>query len=193
MAKPISWAIRAHEIRDRVRRATADVWSRQDLEELFEVKRVTAQSLMRSIGEVQYIGGTHFVGRDVLLGFLDEMVKADNIASALQTRLLQAEPPPRPRKLANPLPQEHKSIMLKDLPASIELSPGRLVITGSDSFEIIRGLHLLAQALQNDLESVQQSLDPPPTPPAVEDGDLRRLFEQLRADEGRFYAKRQNG
>ena len=49
--------------------------------------------------------------------------------------------------------------------------------------EIVRSLHLVAQALQNDLDTMQSLLDPPVPQPQVDDSEIRSMFERLRADE----------
>jgi hypothetical protein len=44
---------------------------------------------------------------------------------------------------------------------------------------------LLAQALQNDLRTIQGLLDPLPVRPEVADGELRKLFADLEARKAR--------
>jgi hypothetical protein len=73
--------------------------------------------------------------------------------------------------------------MAKDLPSNIEVSAGSLRIRGADAMEIVRSLHLVAQALQNDLDTMQSLLDPPVPQPQVDDSEIRSMFERLRADE----------
>ena len=69
-------------------------WSRQDIERLFGISRASAQNLMKAIGEVQAVGGTHFVDRASLLGFLDQMVTAESVDEELRSRHERAEPVP---------------------------------------------------------------------------------------------------
>jgi hypothetical protein len=69
------------------------------------------------------------------------------------------------------------------VPPAIQFEPGSLVITGADSAEILEHLCLLAQALQNDLATIQTMLDPPPQTPSVEQDELRAMFARLREDE----------
>jgi hypothetical protein len=73
--------------------------------------------------------------------------------------------------------------MAADLPANIEFVPGRLSISGRGSEEIIEALYLLAQALQNDLRTIQGLLDPLPERPQVADNELRKLFADLEMRE----------
>ena len=186
MAKTISWSDRAYNIRERVSRSSLQTWRRRDIEDLFEVKRASAQNLMRLVGNVQSIGSTHFLDRSALLLFLDEVVAADRVSEAGAKRLGVTEPTPsrRSRKMLRfALPRELRSVMAKDLPSNIEVSAGSLRIRGADAMEIVRSLHLVAQALQNDLDTMQSLLDPPVPQPQVDDSEIRSMFERLRADE----------
>ena len=96
MARPVKWARDLYPIRDRARKARTETWSRTDIEQLFGVGRATAQSLMKAIGEIQPVGGAHFVERPALLSFLDAMIAAPSVKEGLRLRLLEAEPVPSP-------------------------------------------------------------------------------------------------
>lgn len=181
MPKPISWSYRIHEIRDRVNHSKLQSWSRRELEELFDVRRASAQSLMKAIGGIQNIGGTHLVDRDALIEFLDRSLHTDNLSETVQKSRLEAGPAPKnPQKLTFSLPPELRTVMAGDLPERIRLEPGKLTITGVNALEIVESLYLLAQAMQNDLDSIEQMLDPAPLPPAVADDDLRNMFKNLK-------------
>ncbi len=54
----------------------------------------------------------------------------------------------------------------------------------------MENLCLLAQALQNDLATIQAMLDPPPQTPSVEQDELRALFGRLREDEHAWQLQR---
>jgi hypothetical protein len=183
MPKPVSWSYRAHEVRERVRHSKTQTWTRRDIEDLFEVKRASAQTLMKAIGGIQNVGGTHLVDREVLLEFLDQTIAADDVSGAVRSRREEAAPPPQPKRMKFSLPGELKSVMAANLPENIELVPGRLSISGRGSEEIIEALYLLAQALQNDLGTIQGLLDPLPERPQVADNELRKLFADLEMRE----------
>ncbi len=180
MPKPISWSNRMHEIRERVSRSKLQSWSRRDLENLFEIKRASAQSLMKAIGGIQNIGGTHLVDRDNLLEFLERSIGSDDLSATVQQSLQESGPAPKPKRLTFSLPLELRSVMAADLPPEICLEPGRLTIEGVNSVAIIESLYLLAQAMQNDLDTVQEMLDPLPHPPAVTYEDLRNFFHSRK-------------
>src|ERR1700692_444005 len=114
MAKTISWSDRAYSIRERVQRSTIQTWRRRDIELLFELKRASAQNLMKLIGNVQTIGSTHFLDRSSLLQFLDEAVAAERVAEAVARRQLVTEPPPSRRAIKFSLPADLRSVMAKD-------------------------------------------------------------------------------
>ncbi len=182
MGRPVKWSRDLHSIRERAARDRTETWGRKDIERLFGVSRATAQSLMKAVGEVQPVGGAHFVERTSLLTFLNEMIVAPELDSALRERLAEAAPPPRHTPLRVSLPYDLRAATVRDLPESIRLSAGRLEITGNSAEGVLEGLLLLAQVMQNDLPAVQNLLDPPPSPPSVEDDDLRMLFHNLRSE-----------
>ena len=67
MARPVKWSRDLHPIREKAVRSKTETWSRRDIEHLFGVGRASAQSLTKAIGEVQAVGGAHFVERLRLL------------------------------------------------------------------------------------------------------------------------------
>jgi hypothetical protein len=183
--KPISWSYRLHEIRDRANGSKRELWSRQDIEELFEVKRVAAQRLMQTIGDLQTIGGKHFVERASLLEFLDQSVKTDNLSAMVQEARLEAGPPPKPQSLPAILPAELRSVMSPDLERNgIEIGrdgdQAYVKITGKDSIEIFERSLIYAQACKNDLGRIQDALDPVPAPPPIEDEELRSFLHRFQ-------------
>jgi hypothetical protein len=179
MARPVKWSRDLHSIRERASHSRTETWARGDVERLFDTSRASAQSLMKAIGEVQSIGGTHFVDRTSLLSFLDEMIAADSVEMALRTRMLEADAPPSPKPLRITLPATLRNVMLRDLPVNIRLAPGRLEINAPTTEAMLESLALLAQAMGNDLSSVQDALEPP-APFRVEDDDLRSFLDGLR-------------
>ena len=134
---------------------------------------------MKAIGEVQAVGGTHFVDRASLLGFLDQMVAADSVDEALRLKHDTAEPVARPSTLRLSLPEDLRRVSVKDLPASVTLNPGEIRVTGANAEQVIEGLIVLAQVMQNDLDSVRMRLDPPSGQGPIDD-ELRNLFAAMR-------------
>lgn len=180
MARTLSWLDRIYSIRERVRASSLETWTRSDLEDIFEIKRVSAQNLMKAIGEVTNFGGKYFVSRTSLLSYLDELHAADDVEGLHRERAALAEPVARPRRLKMAIQEDQRSIMVADLPDTIQLEPGRVEIRGKDAEEVLQGLLLLAQALQNDLDTAQMTLSPPQPRPEVGDDEMRTLFRDLQ-------------
>ena len=128
---------------------------------------------------VQTVGGAHFVDRTSLLNFLDEMIGAASFEDALHSRFDKAAPVSRPTTLRQSLPKDLRNVMLTDLPSNVMLCCGELRITGKDAEEVIEGLLLLAQVMQNDLLSVRSILNPQNAPAEIDD-ELRALLRELR-------------
>lgn len=179
MPRPVPWSRDLHPLREKVAHSRTETWSRQDIERLFGIRRVSAQNLMKAVGNVQTVGAAHFVDRSSLLTFLDEMIAADSVEAALQRRLAAAEPPPRPKALQVSLPDDLRRAMLPDLPANVTLSPGRIEITADTAIGMVESLFALAMIMQNDLDRWQQAIEPPPAPATV-DEDLKNFLVHLR-------------
>lgn len=179
MARPVKWSRDVHPIRERAARSRTETWSRQDIERLFGISRASAQNLMKAIGEVQAVGGTHFVARASLLAFLDHMVAAESIGEALRSKQESAQPVSRPSALRISLPEDLRGGTLKDLPDSVTLSPGEIRVTGANAEGVIEGLLILAQVMQNDLDAVRLKLVPPPGQEPLNE-ELRSLLATMR-------------
>lgn len=159
MPRPVKWSRDVHSIRERAMRSKVETWSRPDVEHLFGIGPSSAQSLMKAVGAVQTVGGTHFIERATLVSFLDEMIAATSIEEALRTRMLKAEPPPRPKPLRVTLPAELRRAMLPDLPGNITIEPGRLEIRAATAVSMLESLVTLAAIMGNDLDRFQQAVE----------------------------------
>ena len=179
MARPVKWSRDLHPIRESAAHSRTETWSRVDIERLFGVGRASAQALMKAIGEVQTVGGTHFVDRTSLLRFLDEMTAADSVEAALRNRLLEADAPPSPRPLRVALPADLRSVTVRDLPDSIRLSAGRLEIDAPTTEAMLENLVLLAQAMTNDLGGFRAAVEIRPPLTQVDD-DLAAFLVSMR-------------
>ena len=183
MPKPVSWANDVHRIRERARNAKAQTYTRQAIEQLFGIKRVAAQQLMKLIGGLSVVGLTHVVDRSDLLTFLDSVIASESVSDGVLARQLTKEATPNIQPLKLSLPADLKTVMCRDLPDNILLVPGELTISGETAERIIESLMILAQALTNDLGTAVDLLQPPTPPMDVEISELRALFARLEADE----------
>ncbi|MGI4853878.1 MAG: hypothetical protein ACRYF4_07535 [Janthinobacterium lividum] len=178
MARPVKWSRDLHRIREQAQHSRIETWSRQDLERLFEVGRASAQSLMKAVGNVQTIGGAHFVDRASLLSFLSSMIGADSVEEELRSRLADAEPAPRPKALHVTLPDGLRRAMLPDLPSNVKLSPGRIEITADSAIGMVEALVSLAMVMQNDLDRWHLLVTPRQVTKA--DEELQAFMTRLR-------------
>jgi hypothetical protein len=180
MARPIKWSRDLHLLRETARNSRTETWSRQDIERLFDIGRASAQSLMKAIGEVQTVGAAHFVDRNSLIVFLDDMISADSVEIALRDKLAGAEPPPKRKLLRISLPGDIRNVMLPDLPPNVSLSPGRIEITGASATSMVEALISLAMVMQNDLIRWEQAIALSSPVDEAQDEELRMLFRGLR-------------
>ena len=184
MARPVKWITRLHEIRQRVLNSKIETWDRQAIENLFDVRRVTAQSLMRAIGELSNVAGAHLTSRSSLLDFVDYVLAADDMDLAVRTRIDTAAAAPSQKKgLRLPIPDEFRAVRLADLPKDIKIAPGLLTIEGEDAFEILTQLAVLARALDNDLDSFVMAWNRAPLPCSDSPTDMDGMLAELEGKE----------
>ena len=179
MPRPVKWARELHQLRERAIGSRTETWSRQDIERLFAISRPSAQNLMKAIGGIQTVGAAHFVDRSSLLAFLDEMIVAESVEAAVQKRLIEADPAPRPKALRVSLPDDLRHAMLPDLTPNVTLTPGRIEITADSATAMVESLFTLALIMQNDLDRWSDLIDPP-KPVEVQDEELRAFLTGLR-------------
>lgn len=173
MARPLRWARDLHPIRERVTRSRTETWSRKDVEVLFGVSRVTAQTIMKAVGDRETVAKAHFIERSSLLEFLNEMIAAPSPEQAMRQRLETAAPAPKPKPLRVSIPQDLRHSMLPDLPPNITLEPGRLEIRAPTALSMTESLAYLALIMQNDLDRVRAVLEQGlPTEETEQDGGL---------------------
>jgi hypothetical protein len=97
--------------------------------------------------------------------------------------LLEADAPPAPKPLCIALPPDLRNVMVRDLPDTIRLSPGRLEIQALNAETMLENLALLARALQNDLRGAQDIWDPaPPAEGHAKDAEIQALLASLRSN-----------
>ena len=98
---------------------------------------------------MQTVGASHFVDRSSLLELLDEIITAESVEAALQKRLSEANPAPRPKALQVSLPDDLRHAMLPDLPGNVTLEPARIEIRADSAEAIVESLCTLAMIMQN--------------------------------------------
>ncbi|RZU29056.1 hypothetical protein [Edaphobacter modestus] len=185
MPRKIKWRHDIHTILSTVRNSKIETWTRANVEWAFCVSRGSAQTIVKAVGDVQDLGGKHVVSRSSLLAYLEAMINADDLHLAHKTRLDTYEPVPKVKGLQIKVPDDLRTIMVRDLPPEVTLEPGRIEILGANSEMLVERLLLLAMALQNDLETAAQRMDPPRRHSERIDDELRAMFQDLAEREQR--------
>jgi hypothetical protein len=171
------WRNELHPIQERVTRSQLESWRREDIEDLFRIKREAARNLMLATAQIANLGGVYVVSRYTLLDLIEKLIAADNPARVLATLLNQAPAAPTARPIRMPIPEQYRTVSLSELPSNIGIEAGRLEITG-DAFEIFQSIALLARALEGELDLGQFCAVCNRTPET--DQELSGLLTELR-------------
>ncbi|RZU35626.1 hypothetical protein [Edaphobacter modestus] len=188
MARKLKWRHDLHNIMKHVENSKTETWRRVDLEIAFNVSRPAAQRIMRAIGNIDNIGGTHAISRDSVITYLEHLIEAEDPTEAHLRRLQNLEPAPRHRKIQGTVPNDLHSVMVSSLPPNIVLKPGGIEVTGSDFKHVMENLLILARVLQNDTETAAQLIDPPKNRTPSIDYELKTMFNDLRVREAAYQA-----
>jgi hypothetical protein len=151
MSRRAPWRNDLHPIQERVTRSQLESWRREDIEDLFGIKREAARNIMLATAQIANLGGVYVVSRYALLELIEKLIAADNPARVLSTLLDQAPAAPAAKPIRVPIPEQFKTVSLSELPSNIGIEAGRLEITG-DAFEILQSIALLARALEGELD-----------------------------------------
>jgi hypothetical protein len=146
MSRLISWLPRLHLIARSVDRSVRSHYDRHDLETLFELQPRAAQKLLELLPGVR-IGNSRLVEREVLARFLERVRDTgDTAALFAQLRAEKARlSRHKPRSLVR---RDHAPIGLASLPASIQLSPGRMEVHFTSIEELAEAMYALARILE---------------------------------------------
>lgn len=178
MARPPSWLPRLHEIRRTVANSVRSHYDRRDLERLFELQPRGAGKLLELLPTVP-VGTAHLVDREVLVGFLDRVREAEDVAGLFETVRREKAAGPR-RKIRALVRRDLDPLGLPALPDCIALSRGRMEISFRSLEDLLESLVILARVLDNDADAFATAYEPEKPPPVEKDGDeLRRMFQEL--------------
>jgi hypothetical protein len=151
MSRRSPWRNDLHPIKERIARSKVEYYQREDIEELFQVKRVTAGKLMRATGAIQNLGRVYAVSRHDLMDLVERFINTDDVNRVLNNLLDQAPEPPDSKPIKVKIPEQCKYVRLNKLPNNIVVEAGKLEIRG-DGITIIQSLGLLARALETDCD-----------------------------------------
>jgi hypothetical protein len=154
MSRQAPWRNDLHPIRERVTRSKLEYWRREDLEDLFRIKREAARNIMLATAQIANLGGVYVVSRYALLELIDKLVAGDNPCRVLADLLDQAPAAPAAKPIRVPIPEQFKTVSLHELPSNIIMEEGRLEIRG-DGVGILQSIALLARALEGELDLAQ--------------------------------------
>lgn len=150
MPKPISWLRDAAEIRKKVAGSTCSHFHTADVGRLFGLMPRAASILMEAMPRVRY-GSSYIVPTEGLAEFLDDVLKASDVAALIQGRraanLYVSKRKPRTMVLKEQLGQG-----LASLPESVTLTRGELHIKFETVMELAHSIAIVVSNFDDDWE-----------------------------------------
>lgn len=148
MARPISWLHRLHDIRRSVAESVRSVYTRHELQTLFQVQLSSAKELM-ALFPTYKLQNIHVVEREALLAFLERVQEAEDVPALLKQ--VKAEKASVVRtKLRNMVRRDIPEASLAGTPDTLKLERGKLQINFPTMDELLRTLVFLALIVQGD-------------------------------------------
>ena len=175
MSRRAPWRNDLHPIKERIARSKVEYYQREDIEDLFHVKRVTAGKLMRATGAIQNLGRVYAVSRHDLMDLVERFINTDDVNRVLNNLLDKAPEPPDSKPIKVEIPEQCKYVRLNELPDNIVIEAGRVEIKG-DGLTIIQSLGLPARALETDCDLFIKACNQTPET----DKKLSQLLGNLR-------------
>jgi hypothetical protein len=175
MSRRAPWRNDLHTIKERIAHSKVEYYQREDFEELFQVKRVTAGKLMHATGAIQNLGRVYAVSRHDLMDLVERFINTDDVNRVLNNLLDKAPEPPDSKPIRVEIPEQCKYIRLNELPNNIVIEAGKLEIKG-DGLTIIHSLGLLARALEAECDLFIKICNQAPET----DRKLSKLLDKLR-------------
>jgi len=170
-----SWIHRIPEMIENLALTGAERIDRQAAERLFDLRATAAKTLLRRMG-AELCGHSLVISRAALMARLREALEHPDWQweaerrRALRDRVEAPRPGPPRRSLvpvAGELRRNLDQICLTELPATIELLPGKVIIHCQNMEHLLQQLVQLAKTLDNDYETLQRRVEPaPPRRPA---------------------------
>lgn len=155
-----SWYQRIPQILKILETTSLPVLDRYSVEKLFGVGRRQAVRIMARLGGYQ-AGRTSLIERDELAQRLRLLAGGVSVERAVGRRqriwqILRGETS-RLRALGVTITPPQIPPRLANLPAGVDLRPGRLVVTYTEPIQLLERLYALAQALTVDYENFEKS------------------------------------
>src|SRR5215467_5621659 len=162
-----SWIHRIPEMVEILSLGDVERVDRQLAERLFDLRRTAAKALLRRMG-AELCGHSLVISRSLLMARLREALENPEWTwevqrqRAMQDRI-EAARPERPRRsvvaVAGEFQKSLDSICVLDLPATIELQPGKVSIQCRNMEHLLEQLVQLAKVLDNDYETMRHHIE----------------------------------
>jgi hypothetical protein len=134
---------------------------RRAIEQIFHVSQTEAGRLMRRMGAIK-AGAAHIVSRRTVILWIRKIARTDDFeyearrVERVGAHLAEAGRALAARSIAVP---PARSEAFADLPANIELSAGRLVVTFAGAAELLQALNEIVQAAARDFPRFQSACE----------------------------------
>lgn len=178
MAMPRTWLHRAEEIIEVLRKMKSRHLDRRAIEELFQLQRRQAITLMKQNGAVAEKGKAFEVERTSLLSWVERVAREESwqlerrqtTADELSQSMAEIQAARAALQAANrppvkfPIVQEILQASIESLPAAIQIEPGRIIVHATDpdpearALEACQLLYALSIAMTNDFASFKVRL-----------------------------------
>jgi hypothetical protein len=173
-----SWIHRIPEMIEALALADIERIDRQAAERLFDLRATAAKALLRRLG-AEMCGHALVISRARLMSRLREALEHPDWKWEAERRRtirhrVQATRPEPSRRSVVPVTGEFWKTLdqmgVPELPATIELLPGKVIIQCQNMEHLLQQLVQLAKTLDNDYETLQRLIEPAPArrPPGLE-------------------------
>ncbi len=157
MPKPNDWTPLIPHALSQLKSMQSKVVDRSTLEQLLKIHRRTAIRLMHQLGGEQ-AGKTFLVDRDRLIRELEAFLPSDSLQYpprvSSQVRRLHAEA----EQFRFPTVGAWKHRTLDQLPATIQITPGKIVLEASNLRDLCSQLWILLETCKEDWDALDRRL-----------------------------------
>ncbi len=183
MPRPVSWLPRLYVIRRTIANSVRSHDDRRELETLFELQPRAAQKLIEMLPSVR-VGTSRLIEREALVGFLDRVQDADDVALLFEQIRAEKSLASR-RRIRSLARRDLEPVSLTSLPDSIQLSRGHLAIAFTTVEQLAENLLLLARILESEGDEFAEAYEVREETVADAGADeARRMFAELEQLEG---------
>ena len=178
MPRPISWLNRLHQIRQTVTASVRSHYERREIETLFQIQPRTAQLLLEMLPTTE-VGRSRLVERQVLVDFLERINGAESPSLELERIRTEGNTICR-RKLRTLVRRDVGELGIDSLPANIELSPGRMVMSFRTIEDLAEAMYSLARIIEAEGDALAERYEFHKTPEAEADSsEMMAMMEEL--------------